>query len=140
AQYASDNFHELARQDRYRPWLEHLCPRLGCEPPSEVDISLIRSGNLVLRSHPDFSGAQVVAAILDNRAPFPQPIRPLQTPSAALGGQLSARRRFKPSEYLAGGLPGSSEMPPQTPIHIPLDILHPGGRAVSYSLSCHSPQ
>jgi hypothetical protein len=31
-------------------------------------------------------------------------------------------------------------MPPQTPIHISLDILDPGTRAVNYSLSFHSPE
>ena len=59
---------------------------------------------------------------------------------ADLGGQLVASRRFKPSEYLAGELAGRSEMPPQTPIHISLDILDPGTRAVNYSLSFHSPE
>lgn len=140
AQYASYNFDELARQDRYRPWFEQLCPSLGCELPSKVDISLIRSSNLVVRSHPEFSGALVVDAILYNRAPFAQPFPLLEMRFADLGGQLIASRRFKPSEYLAGELAGSSEMPPQTPIHISLDILDPGARAVNYSLSFHSPQ
>jgi hypothetical protein len=31
-------------------------------------------------------------------------------------------------------------MPPQTPIHISLDILDPGTHAVNYSLSFHSPE
>ena len=34
AQYAAYNFDELARQDRYRPWFEQLCPNIGCELPS----------------------------------------------------------------------------------------------------------
>ena len=37
-------------------------------------------------------------------------------------------------------LAGRSEMPPQTPIHISLEILDPGTRAVNYSLSFHSPE
>lgn len=140
AQYAAYNFDELARQDRYRPWFEQLCPNIGCELPSKVDISQIRSSNLVVRSHPEFSGALIVDAILYNRAPFAQPFPLLEMRFADLGGQLVASRRFKPSEYLAGELAGQSEMPPQTPIHISLDILDPGTRAVNYSLSFHSPE
>ena len=140
AQYATYNFDELARQDRYRPWFEQLCPNIGCSLPSKVDISQIRSSNLVVRSHPEFSGALVVDAILYNRAPFAQPFPLLEMRFADLGGQLVASRRFKPSEYLAGELAGQSEMPPQTPIHISLDILDPGPRAVNYSLSFHSPE
>ena len=140
AQYAAYNFDELARQDRYRPWFEQLCPNIGCTLPSKVDISQIRSSNLVVRSHPEFSGALIVDAILYNRASFAQPFPLLEMRFADLGGQLVASRRFKPSEYLAGELAGQSEMPPQTPIHISLDNLDPGTRAVTYSLSFHSPE
>ncbi|GIZ12977.1 DUF3426 domain-containing protein [Pseudomonas sp. NCCP-436] len=139
-QYVLYNFDELARQDRYRPWFEQICPSLGCELPSKVDIDQIRSSNLVVRSHPEFSGALIVDAILYNRAPFAQPFPLLEIRFADLGGQLVASRRFKPSEYLAGELAGKAEMPPQTPIHISLDILDPGSRAVNYSLSFHSPE
>lgn len=140
AQYVAYNFDELARQERYRPWFEQLCPNIGCTLPSKVDIGQIRSSNLVVRSHPEFSGALIVDAILYNRAPFAQPFPLLEMRFADLGGQLVASRRFKPSEYLAGELAGQSEMPPQTPIHISLDILDPGPRAVNYSLSFHSPE
>jgi hypothetical protein len=139
-QYVMYNFDELARQDHYRPWFEQLCPAIGCQLPSKVDISQIKSSNLVVRSHPEFSGALVVDAILYNRAAFSQPFPLLEMRFADINGQLLASRRFKPSEYLAGELAGNAEMPPQTPIHISLDILDPGNRAVNYSLSFHSPE
>lgn len=139
-QYVIYHFDELARQDQYRPWFEQLCPAVGCQLPSKVDISQIKSSNLVVRSHPEFSGALVVDAILYNRAPFSQPFPLLEIRFADINGQLLASRRFKPSEYLAGELAGNVEMPPQTPIHISLDILDPGTQAVNYSLSFHSPE
>jgi len=139
-QYLWYHYDELARRDEYRPWFEQLCPTLGCTLPSKVDIALIKSSNLVVRSHPEFTGALVVDAILYNRAPFSQPFPLLELRFADLNGQLLASRRFKPSEYLAGELAGQSEMPPQTPIHISLDILDPGAKAVNYSLSFHSPE
>ena len=89
---------------------------------------------------PEFAGALVVDAILYNRATFSQPFPLLELRFADLNGSLIASRRFKPAEYLSGELAGVSEMPSQTPIHISLDILDPGNRAVNYSLSFHSPE
>ncbi|MDP3847469.1 MAG: DUF3426 domain-containing protein [Pseudomonas sp.] len=139
-QYVSYHFAELARQDQYRPWFAEFCPSIGCKLPSKVEISLIKSSNLVVRSHPEFTGALVVDAILYNRAAFSQPFPLLELRFADLNGKLLASRSFKPSEYLAGELAGQAEMPPQTPIHISLDILDPGTKAVNYSLSFHSPE
>lgn len=139
-QYVGYHFDELARQDQYRPWFQQLCPEVGCKVPSKVDIARIKSSNLVVRSHPDFAGALVVDAIIYNRAPFSQPFPLLELRFADLNGHLIASRRFKPAEYLSGDLAGQGEMPPQTPIHIALDILDPGAKAVNYSLSFHSPE
>lgn len=139
-QYVAYHFDELARQDQYRPWFQQLCPQIGCTVPSKVDIAKVKSSNLVVRSHPDFNGALVVDAIIYNRAPFSQPFPLLELRFADLNGHLIASRRFKPGEYLNGDLEGLAEMPPQTPIHIALDILDPGPKAVNYSLSFHSPE
>ena len=139
-QYIAYHYDELARQDQYRPWFQQLCPQIGCTVPSKVDIAKIKSSNLVVRSHPDFSGALVVDAIIYNRAPFSQPFPLLELRFADLNGHLIASRRFKPGEYLNGDLEGMAEMPPQTPIHVALDILDPGSKAVNYSLSFHSPE
>lgn len=139
-QYVSYHFDELARQDQYRPWFEQLCPEIGCKLPSKVDVAQIKSSNLVVRSHPEFNGALVVDAILYNRASFSQPFPLLELRFADMSGQLLASRRFKPGEYLGGELAGQTEMPPQTPIRISLDILDPGAKAVNYSLSFFSPE
>ncbi|MGL5998067.1 MAG: DUF3426 domain-containing protein [Pseudomonas proteolytica] len=139
-QYIAYQFDELARQDKYRPWFQELCPKLGCTVPSRVDIAHIKSSNLVVRSHPEFAGALVVDAIIYNRATFSQPFPLLELRFADLNGRMIASRRFKPAEYLSGELAGQTEMPSQTPIHIALDILDPGNKAVNYSLSFHSPE
>ncbi len=139
-QYVVYHFEELARQDQYRPWFETLCPEIGCTLPSKVDIAQIRSTNLVVRSHPQYMDALMVDAILYNRAQFAQPFPLLELRFADLNGQLIASSRFRPSEYLGGELAGQDEMPPQTPIHISLEIKDPGAKAVNYSLSFHSPE
>ena len=138
-QYVTYHFAELARQDQYRPWFAAICPEIGCTLPPRVDITQIRSTNLVVRSHPQYMEALLVDAILYNRAPFAQPFPLLELRFADLNGQLIASNRFRPSEYLNGELAGRAEMPPQTPIHIALEIKDPGPRAVNYSLSFHSP-
>lgn len=140
AQYVWYHFDQLARQDQYRPWFQQLCPQLGCKVPSKVDISQLKSSNLIVRSHTEFQGALIVDAIIYNRASFSQPFPLLELRFADTGGQLIASRRFKPSEYLSGELAGKEEMPPQTPIHIALDILDPGAKAVNYSLYFRSPE
>ena len=139
-QYVWYHFDELARQDQYRSLFQDVCPAMGCKVPSRVDINLLKSSNLVVRSHPEFQGALVVDAIIYNRASFAQPFPLLELRFADAGGQLIASRRFKPGEYLSGELAGKAEMPPQTPIHIALDILDPGPKAVNYSLSFRSPE
>ncbi|MDY7563215.1 DUF3426 domain-containing protein [Pseudomonas sp. 10B1] len=139
-QYVWYHFDEMARQDQYRPWFQLACPQVGCNVPSKVNIDLLKSSNLIVRSHPDFKGALVVDAIIYNRASFSQPFPLLELRFADPNGQLIASRRFKPSEYLSGEMAGKAEMPPQTPIHIALDILDPGTKAVNYSLSFRSPE
>jgi len=139
-QYVWFHYDELVRQDDWRPWFERFCPHLGCNLPPRVDIGQIKSSNLVVRNHPEFTGALVVDAIIYNRAAFAQPFPLLELRFADLNGQAVASRRFKPGEYLSGELAGQQEMPPQTPIHISLEILDPGPRAVNYSLSFHSPE
>jgi len=138
-QYVYYNFDQLARDDRLRPWFDKVCPLLGCSLPPRVDVGLVKSSNLTVRNHPSHPGALTVDAIIYNRATFTQPFPLLELRFEDINGQPLASRRFKPGEYLAGELAGQTDMPPQTPIHIALEILDPGTQAVNYSLSFHSP-
>ena len=138
-QYTYHNFAQLARQDSTRPWLEVICPVIDCQLPSKVDVDKIKSSNLLVRSHPDFSGALLVDAIIYNRASFSQAFPLLKLTFADQHGQVLASRLFKPLEYLGGELAGQQNMPQQTPIHIALEILEPRGGAVHYTLDFVSP-
>ena len=138
-QYTYHNFTQLARQDSTRPWLAALCPLLGCQLPAKVDVQQIKSSNLVVRKHPEFSAALLVDAIIYNRAPFSQPFPLLELTFSDQHGQRLASRLFKPVEHLSGELAEQQQMPQQTPIHIALEILEPKGGADNYSLSFLSP-
>lgn len=136
-QYVAFNFDRLSRDQNYRPVFASICPLLGCTLPGLDNIQLIRSTNLMVRSHPDYQNALVVDAIISNRASFQQRFPVMELQFTNLAGDIVAGRRFQPSEYLAGELKGSSTMPINQPIHISLDIVDPGQQAVSYQLRLH---
>lgn len=140
AQYLYLNFDALSRQPAWRPWLKQGCRIVGCYLPPLVDISLIRSSNLVVRTHPERPGALKVDAILYNRASYPQPFPILELRFADFNGQNMSSLRFKPTDYLEGEVKAGDSMPPQTPVHIRLEVLDPGVQAAGYSLEFHSPE
>ncbi len=139
AQYLVYNFDELARQDRYRPWFELACPSLGCTLPSRVDISQIRSSNLVVRSHPDFEGALVVDAILYNRAPFAQPFPLLELRLPISTANWSPVAASSPANTSPANWPASMRCRRRS-LSTSRWISSTGCKAVNYSLSFQSPE
>ena len=139
AQYLYYNFAALAHDQRSRPLLENLCLVARCELPARVDISRIRSTNLLVRPHPEFPNALAIDVILYNRADFEQPFPVLEMEFTDTSGRRLASRRFRPEEYLSGELAGVRLMPPQTPIHVGLSMLDPGPQARNYRLDFLSP-
>lgn len=139
AQFLFYNFDALARDQRTRPLLESLCLLAACEVPARVDISRLRSANLLVRTDAEFPNALAIDVILYNRADFAQPFPILQMQFTDAGGRTVASRRFRPEEYLSGELAGIQLMPPQTPIHVALSMLNPGPQASGYSLEFVSP-
>ncbi|WP_290517553.1 DUF3426 domain-containing protein [Alcanivorax sp.] len=133
-QYAFFNFNDLARSPQWRPLYQQACDVLGCHLPSRSDITQLRGANLVVRSHPNYANALIVDAILFNEAKYPQPFPELELSFSALNGGPVASRRFTPQEYLQGDLLGMETMPTRTPLHISLEIVDPGDKAVNYNL------
>ncbi len=137
AQYITFNFDRISRDNDYRPLLATICSTVGCQLPSLDDVRLIRSSNLMVRSHPETEGALGVDAIISNRASFKQQFPIVELQFTDLSGNKVAGRQFKPEEYLAGELLGSTLMPIKQPIHISLNIVDPGEQAVNYQLRLH---
>lgn len=133
-QYIYFNFTELSRSE-LRPWLARACAVAGCVLPPQSDISQIRTSSLIVRSHPSQRGALAVDAIITNQADFPQTYPPLQLQFTDLNGAPVAGRQFLPEEYLSGELAGAKLMPVQQPVHIALELVDPGPRAVNYQLT-----
>ncbi|MET0377370.1 MAG: zinc-ribbon and DUF3426 domain-containing protein [Spongiibacteraceae bacterium] len=139
AQYLYFNFNNLARGE-LRPWLAQACGLIGCQLPPQSDAARIRTGSLIVRSHPSVSGALAVDAIITNLAPFAQPYPELVLQFTDMDGKPVAGRRFQPADYLGGELTGSRLMPIGQPIHIGLEVRDPGPKAVNYLLAVSPPQ
>ncbi|SDS23892.1 MJ0042 family finger-like domain-containing protein [Halopseudomonas sabulinigri] len=139
AQIVTYNLEAWARDERWRPTLEGICLVAGCELPVRVDISQVRSSNLLVRPHPDFPNAVAIDVIIYNRADYPQPFPVVRMLFTDNRGNSVSEKRFRPEEYLGGELAGRNLMPPQTPIHIALSMVAPGPQASSYNLDFLSP-
>lgn len=133
-QHAYFNFAELARQEAYRPYYKMACEQLGCQLPTRVDVERIQGANLVVRTHPAEPNALVIDAIVYNRANYPQPYPDLKLSFEDINGRPVASRRFKPTEYIQDKSIDFQNMPPNTPVHLTLEIVDPGKKAVNYQI------
>ena len=128
-------FDKLNRVEPYRSYYGAICNITGCELAPLLNRTEIRAVNLVVRSHPDQSGALVVDAVLQNSAPYPQSFPALDLVFTDMQDKPVTARRFNPDEYLGGELAGRRDMPSRQPIHITLEIVDPGPAAVGYRIS-----
>ncbi len=133
-QYVYFNFNDVALNPSLRPWLELVCKQAGCTLPSQSDLTKLSSSNLVVRSHPHERNALVVDAIIKNTADFEQPFPVIQLNFADINNTPLAKRRFQPREYITDTSIDIQRMPPNTPIHLTLEIVDPGKQAVNYQL------
>lgn len=128
-------FDYFSRVEPYRTGYLFLCPYLGCQVPTLVDTSRIIASNLVVREHPETEGALAVDVMLINGAPFEQPFPDLVLVFTDIDENQVASRRFIPKDYLGGELVGRELMPQNQKIHITLDLVDPGDKAVNYHIS-----
>lgn len=133
-QYASIKFDTLAREPVLRPLYAIACSVISCELPDMFNSAAIRSSNLVVRSDPTMPNVLIVDAILQNNASYEQPFPELELYFSDLNGFPIASRQFRPSEYLSGEMSGKNQMPVSKSIHISLQIVDPGDKAVNYRL------
>ncbi len=134
SQYAWFNSEQLAHNPRYRPLLTRFCLLARCELPAANDISRIKNSNLVVMKHPRTEGALLLDTIITNYASFEQAYPSLYVRFSDMQDQVVAARVFTPQEYLGGDLVGSTIMPVRRPIHLSLELVDPGERAVNYKI------
>ncbi len=135
AQYTFFHFESVARNSTFRPYLEAICGPLNCTLPHQVDTSKVVSSNLVVRSHPREQNALIIDAIIKNLAGFIQPFPDIKLSFQDMNGRVVSSRRFKPTEYIQDKRIDINAMPNNTPIHLNLEIVDPGSKAVNYQLN-----
>ena len=121
----------LAAHAQSRPWLEYACAGLGCTLPAWHDPAAMDVLTRDVRPHPSVPNALLISASFRNEARWKQSWPGLQLTLSDLDGQLIARRRFLPAEYLGLGAPGQVIQPDQT-ASITLEVRDPGKQAVAF--------
>lgn len=134
-QFGIHEFDSMSGNARTRPLLQQVCDVLGCELPTVIDINAIRSEDLLVRSHPQFSNALSVQMTLRNSGPVSQPFPALNLQFSNVRNEPVAARTFSPAEYLPEGISARAAMAVDTPVQIQFDILDPGIEAVNYAVS-----
>lgn len=129
------NFHQLARQDSTRPLMGALCSVFPCKLPPSQRWRNIKVSNLVVRADSTIPNVLVVDAIITNRSPHEMPFPKLELYFNDLDQLPVASRRFEPSEYLAGEMTGLTIMPVNQPIHIAIQVINPGEKAVNWRMN-----
>ena len=139
-QFAWFNLHVLSLNPALRGAYASVCQLLDCTLPPQVNIQAIRSLELVVRSHPNHQDVLQVDTVIINEAGHTQPFPDLQLTFTDINGRVVANRTFTPTEYLAGELAGSLEMPKAQPVRLGLEIIDPGEEAVNYQLKFSASQ
>ena len=123
---------ELSAQYYWRPALERMCDLLGCELPLRAEPDQLELLDRDVRQHPQVASALLINATFTNRSVFTQSYPLFEISFSNLAGTVVAVRRFKPSEYLAGGVDIEAGIAPDALVRVVLEVQDPGEDAVSY--------
>lgn len=118
-----------------QPLVSQLCTRLPCLYTGPVDISRIKLVSRDIRVHPQQKNALLISATFVNRAPFPQPYPDLTITLSDLSGEIVARRRFTPRDYLGREVSSLQLLPPDKPVQVTLAVVDPGKDAVNFEFT-----
>ncbi|MDZ7734886.1 MAG: DUF3426 domain-containing protein [Gammaproteobacteria bacterium] len=114
------------------PWAERLCERLDCQVYRLRQPASIELINRDVRDHPVYKDALLVNATIANRSGSRQPYPRIQLALFDTNGRALAYREFAPTDYLDASLPVSAGMPPDTPVHVVLELSAATAGAVSF--------
>ena len=106
---------------------------LGLRTAARTDVALIDLEQAQIALHPKVANALRITATLVNRASGTQPYPLLEITFNGSGGDVIARRVFRPRDYL-GKASAYAGMPPNVAIPVSFDVLNPGARAVGYEI------
>lgn len=124
AQYLVWNFEKTSYSEMFRPLLVTSCGYINCQVPLYENISQLKTEQLIIRELPNASGKVQIDALIVNKAAIEQIFPTLRIIFKDELGKTVNQLDILPNQYLTGDLSQLSSMPPQTPIHIQLNIVH----------------
>ncbi len=124
--------HLAQRYPGLRPLLGKMCDNLGCRLPLRRAPEKLQLTHRDVRTHPTIEDALLINATFVNRAKFRQPYPLIELKLSNINGKLIGRRTFLPREYLAGQPDIDAGIPPDTQVHLVLELSDPGKQAVNF--------
>ncbi len=103
-QYLHFNSLKLADDPDFRPFLETLCPLSGCALPLRKAPEDIVTINHDVHTHPSVKDALEIQLSFKNKAGYTQQYPILEVIFSNPRGEVIARRKFSPNEYLNNSL------------------------------------
>lgn len=129
---------EMALKEDTRALAEKACDFLWCDIPPLIDLTKIKTNQLVVSESQQFENVLQVDAIIENKLTIAQPYPTVELRFTDLNGQPVASRRFLPGEYLSEEAVRNTPMQPNTPTYISFEVIDPGETAVGYTLYYYS--
>lgn len=133
-QYVYFNKNLYAQNEAYRPWYLSACRYIGCDLPEYDRIELLKTRELIVRTHPSEPDALTVDVLLSNNGDFRQLFPGLELTFFNIQGEKAASRVFTVSEYLGGELRGLRYIPARTEVRLSLELVDPGNEALGYEM------
>jgi len=118
---------------RSQPYIKTFCQQLPCQFHYRQDLEQLQLLSRDVRADPKHKHALLITATIVNKADFKQPYPGLRVSLFDLSGNVVARRRFTPEEYLGDLASPFLLMTPRTPVQITLEVKDPGNDAINFA-------
>ena len=116
------------------PYIKKLAATLDWPLQPRRDEGLIELTDTLVLAHPKYDGVLQVKATLINRARFTQPFPALEITLTDRRGDVAARRRYAPEDYLRGKQLEQPDMSRNVATKIQLDIKSPGPQIEGFEI------
>ena len=124
-QYLHVNSTQFSQNANVRPLLETLCPITNCSLPLIKTPRKIVTVSHDVRSHPKINNALEIQLVFKNKAKYTQSYPLLAITFSNPLGEVIARRKFMPEEYLTGDIPYARGLKANQSQEINLKIIDP---------------
>jgi len=118
---------------RSQPYIKAFCQQLPCQFHYRQDLDQLQLLSRDVRADPKHKNALLITATIVNKADFKQPYPGLRVSLFDLSGNVVARRRFTPEEYMGELASPFLLMTPRTPVQITLEVKDPGNDAINFA-------